>query len=544
MIKVFAQNDKVFTSNGDIALKPYKCKINKTDNGKYYLELECPVDYLDNIVANNIVVAPEPAGAQPFRITTTKVTKTKITAKCNHIFYDADNYLIADSYVVDKDCNDALDHLNSATDNVSPFSTLSNIATVNSFRCVRKSLTQAVATVLERWGGHLVRDNWQIKVLDSIGNDNGVTIQYKKNLKEITVNYDWSKVVTKLLPVGKDGILLDDLYVSSEIQYDIPYTKTVNFSQDIDADDYSTENEYLQALKNDLRIQAQAYVDDNCIPKATYTVKANIDKITDIGDVIEVIDERLGVNITTHVLSFKYDCILGKYTEVVFGNAQPKLSDLMADINAQTDKAITESAQAVTLTLETELQEAQQRIFDALGSSYCIYEGNQILVVDELPKENAHNVMRINSAGIGFSQNGINGTFTSCWLIDGTLDMQNINVINLVADLIKGGTLKLGSGLNEYGQMEVYDESNALIAEFNKDGLKMYGTDGSYVLMNNTVGFAGFDADDVKTFWADRDEFHMEKAVIENEITLSNRIRFIPIDTASNSGVGIVSVAE
>lgn len=544
MIKVFAKNDKVFTSNGDIALKPYKCKINKTDNGKYYLELECPVDYLDNIVANNIVVAPEPAGAQPFRITTTKVTKTKITAKCNHIFYDADNYLIADSYVVDKDCNDALDHLNSATDNVSPFSTLSNIATVNSFRCVRKSLTQAVATVLERWGGHLVRDNWQIKVLDSIGNDNGVTIQYKKNLKEITVNYDWSKVVTKLLPVGKDGILLDDLYVSSEIQYDIPYTKTVNFSQDIDADDYSTENEYLQALKNDLRIQAQAYVDDNCIPKATYTVKANIDKITDIGDVIEVIDERLGVNITTHVLSFKYDCILGKYTEVVFGNAQPKLSDLMADINAQTDKAITESAQAVTLTLETELQEAQQRIFDALGSSYCIYEGNQILVVDELPKENAHNVMRINSAGIGFSQNGINGTFTSCWLIDGTLDMQNINVINLVADLIKGGTLKLGSGLNEYGQMEVYDESNALIAEFNKDGLKMYGTDGSYVLMNNTVGFAGFDADDVKTFWADRDEFHMEKAVIENEITLSNRIRFIPIDTASNSGVGIVSVAE
>ena len=56
------------------------------------------------------------------------------------------------------------------------------------------------------------------------------------------------------------------------------------------------------------------------------------------GEVIEVKDERLGVNITTRVLSFKYDCILGKYTEVEFGNAQPKLSDLMADINAQTDK--------------------------------------------------------------------------------------------------------------------------------------------------------------------------------------------------------------
>ena len=544
MIKVFAQTDRDFTSNGDIAIKPYKSKITKADNGKYYLELECPIDYLDHIVANNIIVAPEPAGAQPFRITTTKVTKTKITAKCKHIFYDADNYLIADSYVVDKTCNDALDHLNSATDNASPFSTLSNIETVNSYRCVRKSLTQAIQTVLERWGGHLVRDQWQIKILDSIGNDNGVVIQYKKNLKDITVNYDWSNVVTKLLPVGKDGILLDDLYVSSEIQYDIPYTKTVNFSQEIEPDDYSTEGAYIQALKDDLRIQAQAYVDANCIPKVNYTLKANIDKITDIGDVIEVKDERLGVNITTRVLSFKYDCILGKYTEVQFGNAQPKLSDLMSDISAQTEKQIDLSTQAVTLTLESELQEAQQKIFEALGSSYCIYEGNQILIVDELPKENAHNVMRIDSAGIGFSQNGINGTFTSAWLIDGTLDMQNINVINLTCDLIKGGVLKLGSNLNLNGQLEVYDADNTLIAELNNNGLKMYGSDGSYVLMNNDVGFAGYDADDNKIFWADRDEFHMVKAVVENEITLSNRIRFIPIDTASNSGVGIVSVVE
>ena len=98
------------------------------------------------------------------------------------------------------------------------------------------------------------------------------------------------------------------------ISSSIPYTKTVNFSQDIEPDDYSTEGAYIQALKDDLRIQAQAYVDANCIPKVNYTLKASIDKITDIGDVIEVKDERLGVNITTRVLSFKYDCILGKYT--------------------------------------------------------------------------------------------------------------------------------------------------------------------------------------------------------------------------------------
>ena len=55
--------------------------------------------------------------------------------------------------------------------------------------------------------------------------------------------------------------------------------------------------------------------------------------------------------------------------------------------------------------------------------------------------------------------------------------MQQINVINLVADMIKGGTLKLGSNLNEYGQLEVFDEANNLIAELNKDGLKMHGVE-------------------------------------------------------------------
>lgn len=51
----------------------------------------------------------------------------------------------------------------------------------------------------------------------------------------------------------------------------------------------------------------------------------------------------------------------------------------------------------------------------------------------------------INSAGIGFSNTGINGTFTTAWTIDGTFNAQAINIINLTADLIKGGTLRLGS---------------------------------------------------------------------------------------------------
>ena len=67
--------------------------------------------------------------------------------------------------------------------------------------------------MLERWGGHLVRNNYNVAINDSIGQDNGVLVRYAKNLKDISATYDWNEVATKLLPVGKDGILLPEVYV-------------------------------------------------------------------------------------------------------------------------------------------------------------------------------------------------------------------------------------------------------------------------------------------------------------------------------------------
>lgn len=548
MIKIFGKTDTSFSTNGDKILQPTKCRIHKRDNGEYYAEIECSPEYSEYIQNANIVVCPTPTGEQAFRFLNPELNKTKIKVKAKHVYYDSENYLIKDSNVVEKNCNQALEHLNSATDNLSPFTTLSDVTSIKSFRCVRKSLNQAVDTVLERWGGHLVRDNFSIQIRTTIGADNGVTIRYGKNLKEIQKTEDWNNVVTKLLPVGKDGLLLDEIYLYSDTQYVLPYTKTVSFTQELEQAEGETDDEYTFRLKEDLRQQGTAYLASNCVPKINYTVKANIEKITDIGDTIDVIDEGLGISLTTHVIAFEYDAILGKFLQVEFGNSKEKLSNLMSDVSANTSQQITQRDQELTAKLSEELSEAADRIWNALGNSYCIYEGNQILIVDKLPKEEATNVMRINSAGIGFSTSGINGPFTSAWTIDGTLNMQAINVINLVADLIKGGTLKLGSNLNEYGQIKIYNEANTLIGRFDKDGVILYGTNGTYLVMNPVVGFAGYDSDGNQTFWVTEDEFHMKKSVIEEEITLCNKVRFIPITlydtngtTVINDGIGLVS---
>lgn len=560
MIKIFGQTDKIFSSNGDVVLQAVRAKVHKADNGDYYLDVTAGLEYVDYLVNGNIIVAPTPQGDQAFRISNPQKTKNKITLKAWHVFYDSKNYLIEDSNVVDKNCNDALDHLNSATEPQSPFATLSDVLVSNSFRCVRKSLYEAIQTILERWGGHLVRDNFSIEIRNSIGQDNGVTVEYKKNLKDITCDEKWDNVVTKLLPVGKDGLLLNaidqsaSLYVLSEIQYDIPYCKTVSFTQDgVLEDDYKdasgnvNESAYKQALVDDLLQQAEEYVDAHCVPEVNYTLKANLEKITDVGDTIEVKDKRLGIDLMTNVISFDYDCVLGKYTEIEFGNFKQTLSGLVSNITASVNKDVSGQISDATATLQNELQQATGEIWGAMGDSYVIYDGDKILVVDSLPKESATNVLMINNGGIGFSQTGINGTFTSAWTIDGTLNMQNINVINLVADLIKGGTLKLGSHANVSGILELYDSANNLVGQMDSNGLKMYGLDGSYVVMNDTVGFAGYDRNDNQIYWVNGDEFHQKKSVIEEEITLCNQLRFIPIqitdssDNVVNDGIGLVS---
>lgn len=555
MLKLFGITDRNFTSNGDKTIKPLRARVTKQDNGEFYLELETDLTYVNDLTEGRIILASTPQGEQPFRVSNLQKTKNKLITKALHVFFDSRNYLIADSYVVEKNCNATLDHLNAATEPQSPFTTISDVDTVNNYRCVRTSLYEAIMTVVERWGGHLDLDGWNIGIRQEIGQDNGVVVRYAKNLKDITVDENWDNVTTKLLPVGKEGLLLPETYVTSTNQYDLPYVKSVNFDQNdieqenyIDAEGNPDVEAYQAALVNDLRQKAQSYVDNNSVPQVNYTLKANLEKLTNIGDTVYVQDERLGLTLTTRVISYTYDCILGQYVELEFGNFKQTVSGLMNTITNQIQETVEQNTKDIQVTLGEELREAQNKIWAALGNSYVIYEGDKILVVDSLPKETARNVIMINNGGIGFSQSGINGPFRSAWTIDNVFNAEQINVVNFTADLIRGGTLKLGSKLNDFGTLEIYDEANVLIALMDKNGLKMYGQDGSYVVMNQEEGFAGYDRNNEKIFWADYDEFHMKKSVVEEEITLCGSMRFIAIKRYNdnnqliNQGIGLVPV--
>ena len=548
MIRVYDATERLFNHNGIKALHPLFAEITKIDNGDYYIELEDTLENLEYYQKGLIIRASTPWGNQGFRCDNPIIKNNRVTCKAWHLTYDAKNYLIKDSYAVDKNCNDALNYFNDNTDITSPFDVSSDITEISSTRVVRQTLFNVFERFIsaDKYGGHWVRDNFSFGIKASIGQDRGVVLAYQKNISDIEVSENWDNVCTKILPYTTDGdvaIELDETYVElDENLYDIPYSRVVKFENIYKKEDFATREEFLTATKEWLKAQADAYLDVNKVPLVNYSISAEISNVSDIGDLIYVKHPKVNVNITTNVISIKYDVLKGKYTKIEFGNFKKEIKNFRQEIVEEVGKDTNTKVNETKNLLEQELTDATDKINSVLGNSYVIYDGNEILVVDRLPKESATYCLKINSAGIGFSNTGIQGQFNSAWTINGTLDMQQINVINLTASLIKGGTLKLGGTNNANGTFELYDNTNRLVSLMDKQGLTVYATDGSYVKLNADVGFAGYDKSGNKIYWADGDVFRMKNAEVENEIKIAGKIKIVPVSTDSNVGVGFVAI--
>lgn len=541
MVKLFSPTDKLFNSNGDKIIIPTKAVVHKEDNGDFYLELDCGLEYINDIVENAILVVRIPQGEQAFRVQNVTKTKSKLTTKAWHIFYDSENYLIKDSYVVDKNCAEALYHLNSATEPASPFVVFSDIEQIGSFRCVRKSLYEAFTTVQERWGGHFIRDNFSFGLRKQIGVDTGVTIRYRKNIKDITCEENWNDVVTEILPVGKEGILLNELdplrsvYIKSTTQYSVPYTKTVSFTQDeIDPENFTDgegnldETQYKTALIENLAQQALNYLEENKKPKITYTLSAHLEEITDIGDIVAVIHEPLNINLTASVIGFDYDCILKKYKQIIFGNFSNSLSNLLGDIKSATNEGITEQTNYLQNYFRDEITTLESDLTKLFVGGVVYYNGNRIVVMDKYPVENAQNILLIDNEGISFSTNGINGEFKQLYYLNGEIDFSKFSKIYW-------GNLDLGRAKDKAGALRLFDGTNSLQFLLNNVGFYSVG-ENNFIAKSNRKSFLEiFNGNDEKVFSIKENTIYSEQAEINKVLKLGENV-YIRTQAA---GIGI-----
>ncbi len=429
MIKIFDATDTDFSTAGNITINPLKCiETKKKSLNGWYIDVELSIKYKEYIKKDKLCVVKTKSKLKPqaFRISEDiQYSTRRIKFKAEHVMFDSRDYFLLDARPTNQNGINGLNYINERTDNVSPFTIYSNVEIINTAYFIRKNLLEAWETFEERWGGVFDADNWNISFLQSVGNDNGETIAYGKDMQGFDIYEDWSGVVTRLYPVGYDGIMLPENFLESDIQYEKPYTRTIDFQTNLEQEE-QTEAKLLA----ELRENAQSYLDENKVPKISYTISSNINNKLEIGDTIKVLHPF--VNIFTEVLEYEYNIISKKIISLTFGNYS-------RDVKAKFDNIKTTIEQVKQSVSKQEVViNNQTNLINSLNKNGYVYiDDNEILILDALPKERAKNVWRFGLAGIGFSSNGYEGPFETAMTMDGQINADFITTGTMSVDRIE-----------------------------------------------------------------------------------------------------------
>ena len=342
--------------------------------GEFSLTFTYPADgpAATHLTLENIVAAPVPGleQRQGFRISEVATTldgMLEVTAF--HVFYDLAANLIADTYVVNKTAKGALTQILGAANTSHGFTaTSSDTVTRSSARMVRMPITAALMdagednTLISRWGGELARDNFHIHHTPMRGANHGVVIRDRKNLTGFESSIDFSTVVTRILPVGYDGLLLPELYVDSPKlgDYVVPRIRVIRYGQvkAITDKDNPREGELpLDQAHSELRRLAATefsarHVDE---PSASYKVRfvdlattreyADLARLetVEIGDTVTVHHADLGVALTARVVAYEYNPLTLKYISVELGSTARKFTSVTRQVKTAINTAVAAS---------------------------------------------------------------------------------------------------------------------------------------------------------------------------------------------------------
>lgn len=382
MITIHDRSARDFTASGLAVLDRHLIEpvISQELNGKFSLTFSYPVEgpAANLLVIENIVAAPVPGInlRQGFRISEVTTSLDGILeVVAHHVFYDLSANLIADTYVVNKTAKAALDQLLGAANSPHGFSaSSSDNSRRSSARIVRTPLSAALLddadnSFISRWGGELTFDNWHIHHAPRIGANRGVVIRDRKNLSGYESSLDYTTVVTRILPVGYDGLLLPELYVDSPriSDYITPRIKVIRYGQvkAIKDPDKPREDELpLEQAHERLRQLAKSeyalgLVDQpSCAYKISFVDLASAKEYADLrdletlalGDSVTVRHDDLNVALTTRVVAYDFDPLGQEYISIELGSTASKFTDITHTITAARAEA-SQAQQAASIAL-------------------------------------------------------------------------------------------------------------------------------------------------------------------------------------------------
>jgi len=381
MIYIYDSDETTFTHMGLGALSPSSCIITEEINKEFSLRMVHPIDNdgkWERIEQQQIIKAPTHRGNQLFRIY--NVFKEPIMQKtlivlARHIFYDLRENFLEDVRPTVKDGQDAGDAIIDGCQTSTDFTFSSNISAVSTSWYIRQNPVKAFIgtdenSFINRWGGEIARNNYNITINSSIGEDNGVKIAYRKNLTGLEITVDDSAVVTRVMPTALDenGELFttvtkyyDSAYISN---YPHPRYGVLNTGIRVGAEvngsiPYPDDATALAAMAT---MAADYFTDGADQPQTTLNVNyiqlENIDEYSEyaslfsvnIGDYVTVYYPPIDINLKLRVVIIKWDAILDQPYSAVIGDFEPNIADTVVandiDISAlktNSEKALLES---------------------------------------------------------------------------------------------------------------------------------------------------------------------------------------------------------
>ena len=452
-MKIYLQNETDFTKNGlGYLTDVLQAEVVEELNGDYYLTFSYVLNgaLSDYLVQENIVSCKVANGSyQLFRIKRVIKDYTKIEVYATHIFYDLLNNMLLNTAPTNLTCQSFGTWLLNNTNFQTDFTYQSDISSTASARYVRRNPIEAIMgdidnSMLNLFGGDLERDNFTIKQLVQRGSSNGIKLLFGKNITDIKITTDYSSIITRILPLGFDGLMLPEVYVDAPNigDYLTPRIAKVEFPN-IKYDPESTEEGVYTNLDDAyaaLRNAASALFESGVnLPQVNVKIDwVELSKTKEYENYQAIETLHLGDYVTANILGFDYTTRVVKITYNPLTNSIDKFE--IGTIQRSIGNSINLNTQRVeqinpTSILQSARDSATMQINEALGG-YIVKTQTDLYIMDTPSTETATRVWRWNLNGLGYSSTGINGTYQTAMTADGKINADMITTGTMSADRI------------------------------------------------------------------------------------------------------------
>lgn len=477
-----ATMNEVLTTNGDFNLDEIRinCKITEEFNGNFMLEATLAVSdsvfdkrVYENIVHEAIIIEQDEHGIEVFRIYDIRKNKRTIDIMCRHITISEQiTMFLKDVRPTDTNGQGALTHMyNLAQCKRKEIIMTSDISNISTSYFINKNMYDALFKedncFVNRWGGETLRRGYNCYINSKIGQDRGVKIQSRKNLKGFEIKSNLDELTTRIIPRGFDGIEANQVDSKLINNYAQIYTKVAEYS-DIKVKSENDEEGFdtLELAQEELTKRAKQQFDLFNVDKiqATYTIDfvelSRTEQYKDfilmenveIGDTVTVKEDTYGTELKARVIKRVYSPSLRKRLETKVSNVQQEYKVISVE------SILKEMEELLNTTKNPSLSDyVNTMINSGLKDSYVVLKPNELLITDNKDINKAKNVTRYNKNGLGFSTTGYYGKYEYGFTIDGKINASLISTGILTAIIIQSsdgkswwdlsnGTINLNKG--------------------------------------------------------------------------------------------------